>query len=149
MTSNITNFEGKRAGRYVGTAQRRIDGRLKVTGGAKYAGEFPAPGLTYGYVISSDIAHGRITRIDTSAAEAVPGVIKVFTHLNRPKIASDDKNTRTRLLRRARRCDLWAMRRSLIAASLLHWLSRKPSNWPAMPRHWSRSTMKAGRTRRI
>ena len=26
MTSNITNFEGKRAGRYVGTAQRRIDG---------------------------------------------------------------------------------------------------------------------------
>ena len=47
MTSNISNLDGKRAGRYVGTAQRRIDGRLKVTGGAKYAGEFPAPGLTW------------------------------------------------------------------------------------------------------
>jgi len=91
MTSNMTNLDGKRAGRYVGTAQRRIDGRLKVTGAAKYAGEFPAPGLTYGYVISSDIAHGRIARIDTSAAEAVPGVLRVFTYQNRPKIASDDK----------------------------------------------------------
>jgi xanthine dehydrogenase YagR molybdenum-binding subunit len=91
MTSNITNLDGKRAGRYVGTAQRRIDGRLKVTGGAKYAGEFPTPGLTYGYVVSSEITHGSIVRIDSSAAEAVPGVIKVFTYQNRPKIASDDK----------------------------------------------------------
>ena len=72
MTSNITNLDGKRAGRYVGTAQRRIDGRLKVTGGAKYAGEFPTPGLTYGYVVSSEITHGSIVRIDSSAAEAVP-----------------------------------------------------------------------------
>ena len=71
MTSNITNLDGKRAGRYVGTAQRRIDGRLKVTGGAKYAGEFPTPGLTYGYVVSSEITHGSIVRIDSSAAEAV------------------------------------------------------------------------------
>ena len=53
----------------VGSRQSRVDGRLKVTGGAKYAGEFPTPGLTYGYVISSDIAHGRITRIDTSAGD--------------------------------------------------------------------------------
>ena len=71
MTSNTTNLDGKRAGRYVGTSQRRIDGRLKVTGGAKYAGEFPTPGLTYGYVISSDIAHGRITRDAGRAAVKV------------------------------------------------------------------------------
>ncbi|EWY41023.1 aldehyde oxidase [Skermanella stibiiresistens SB22] len=91
MTSNIQDFSRPKGGRYVGTAQRRIDGRLKVTGGAKYAGEFPAPGLTYGYVISAAITHGRIIRIDSSAAEAIPGVIKVFTYQNRPKIASDDK----------------------------------------------------------
>ncbi|QQP90612.1 xanthine dehydrogenase family protein molybdopterin-binding subunit [Skermanella sp. TT6] len=91
MTSNIQDFRRPEGGRYVGSAQRRIDGKLKVTGGARYAGEFPAPGLTFGYVICSEIAHGRITRIDTSAAEAVPGVIKVLTHLNRPKVADEDK----------------------------------------------------------
>lgn len=72
---------------FVGTARSRVDGRAKVTGAARYAAEFDAPDLAHGWVVSSAIAKGRILRIDTSAAEAVPGVLKIFTHENRPRTA--------------------------------------------------------------
>jgi xanthine dehydrogenase YagR molybdenum-binding subunit len=77
---------------HVGNPRRRVDGRLKVTGAAKYAAEFDAPDLLHGYVVSSTIAKGRITRIDAADAEAVPGVVRVFTHLNRPHIAAAGKD---------------------------------------------------------
>ncbi|MDB5294114.1 MAG: aldehyde oxidase [Phycisphaerales bacterium] len=75
----------------VGRPVSRVDGRLKVTGGAKYAAEFNVPGLLHGYVVSSGIAKGRITKIDASAALAVPGVVHVFTHENRPDLAWFDR----------------------------------------------------------
>ena len=53
---------------YIGTPTSRIDGHAKVTGAAKYAGEFNIKGLAYGAVVASTIAKGRITRIDTSDA---------------------------------------------------------------------------------
>ena len=53
---------------YIGTATSRVDGFAKVTGAAKYAAEFNAPGLVYGSVVTSTIAKGRIARIDASAA---------------------------------------------------------------------------------
>ncbi len=76
---------------YVGSPHSRVDGRLKVTGAARYAGEVAAPGLLHGYVVSGTIAKGRITAIDTAAAEAVPGVVKVFTHANRPRVPGGDE----------------------------------------------------------
>ena len=72
---------------YIGTPTSRVDGRAKVTGAAKYAGEFNAPGLAYGSVVTSTIARGRIVRIDTSEALRVEGVIDVLTHENRPRMA--------------------------------------------------------------
>ncbi|MBP2315378.1 xanthine dehydrogenase family protein molybdopterin-binding subunit [Azospirillum soli] len=78
-------------GAQIGKPVSRVDGRLKVTGGAKYAAEFSAPGLAHGYIVSSTIARGRITRIDTSAALALPGVLHVFTHENRPSLAWFDR----------------------------------------------------------
>ena len=75
---------------YIGTATPRIDGRAKVTGEAKYAGEFKTSGLTYGSVVESTIAKGRIARIDTSEALRVEGVLDVLTHENRPRMASAD-----------------------------------------------------------
>lgn len=76
---------------YIGTATSRVDGRAKVTGEAKYAGEFNASGLAYGSVVESAIAKGRIVRIDTSEARRVGGVLGVVTHENRPDMARDDK----------------------------------------------------------
>ena len=68
----------------------RIDGRAKVTGEAQYAAEYFAPDLAYGVVVSGTVAKGRITSIDTAEALAVPGVISVMTHENRPKMRSFD-----------------------------------------------------------
>ena len=76
---------------YIGTATSRIDGIAKVTGAAKYAAEFDAPGLAYGSVVTSTVAKGYITRMDPSAAMRVNGVIEVLTHENRPHMADDDQ----------------------------------------------------------
>ncbi|MBF4558792.1 xanthine dehydrogenase family protein molybdopterin-binding subunit [Pseudomonas sp. p50] len=70
----------------------RVDGKLKVTGQARYAGEYPEEGLLHGSVVSSRIARGRVISIDASKALALPGVIAVIDHVSRPKIASYDKD---------------------------------------------------------
>jgi len=75
---------------YIGGATSRVDGRAKVTGAAKYAGEFHTSGLAYGSVVTSSIARGRIARIDASEALRVDGVIDVLTHQNRPRMAGAD-----------------------------------------------------------
>ena len=74
----------------IGTPTSRIDGLAKVTGTAKYAGEFNQPGLAHASVVVSTIAKGRIARIETSEAIAVDGVIDILTHQHRPHMASDD-----------------------------------------------------------
>ncbi|HEY0062839.1 MAG TPA: xanthine dehydrogenase family protein molybdopterin-binding subunit [Telluria sp.] len=72
----------------IGMAVSRVDGRDKVTGAARYAAEYPAEGLLHGVVVSATIAKGRISAIDDGAALAVPGVVSVLTHLNRPAVSA-------------------------------------------------------------
>ncbi len=74
-------------GRVVGVAQPRIDGPLKVSGLAPYSHEYhaEAPGVAYGVMLGAGIGKGRITAIDTSAAEAAPGVLLVLTYKNAPR----------------------------------------------------------------
>jgi xanthine dehydrogenase YagR molybdenum-binding subunit len=72
----------------IGKPVSRVDGPAKVTGAAKYAAEFNVPNLVYGFVVNSEVARGRIKKIDRTAALAVPGVIEVFAHDNRPAMAS-------------------------------------------------------------
>lgn len=60
----------------------RVDGRLKVTGGAQYAAEFPLQGLAYGVAITSTIAKGHIRVLDSSRAEKLPGVFGVLSYKN-------------------------------------------------------------------
>ncbi|MDX3947529.1 molybdopterin-dependent oxidoreductase [Pseudomonas aeruginosa] len=69
----------------------RVDGPAKVTGQARYAAEYPAADLLHGSVVSSDVARGRVRGIDCAAALAVPGVVAVLHHLNRPPMAGDDE----------------------------------------------------------
>lgn len=68
--------------RYLGKETTRVDGLAKVTGKAKYTAEFQVPHITYGFIVLSTVAKGRITAIDTREAEHAGGVIRVFTHLN-------------------------------------------------------------------
>ncbi|SDD44106.1 xanthine dehydrogenase YagR molybdenum-binding subunit [Dyadobacter soli] len=74
----------------VGQPVSRLEGKLKVTGAAKYAAEYDVPDLLYGYVVHATITKGRITRLDTGAAKALQGVVDVITHENRPEVASAD-----------------------------------------------------------
>ena len=71
----------------IGQPISRLEGRSKVTGAAKYAGEYNVNGLLYGYVVNSTITKGKILHIDTNAAKEIEGVIEVFTHENRPSLA--------------------------------------------------------------
>jgi xanthine dehydrogenase YagR molybdenum-binding subunit len=64
----------------------RVEGVAKVTGKAKYAAEFKVPNLAYGFIVLGDVAKGTIKAMDTKEAEGAPGVIRVFTHLNAPKL---------------------------------------------------------------
>lgn len=70
----------------VGRSVKRTDLLGKVTGEAKYAGDFSWPGMLYGRIKRSNVAHARIVRIDTSRALALPGVKAVLTHENVPRV---------------------------------------------------------------
>jgi xanthine dehydrogenase YagR molybdenum-binding subunit len=62
----------------VGTAINRRDGVEKVTGRAQYSSDIHLPGMLYAQVLRSPHAHARITRIDVTAAEALPGVAAII-----------------------------------------------------------------------
>jgi xanthine dehydrogenase YagR molybdenum-binding subunit len=70
----------------VGKPLDRVDGRLKVTGGARYAFEMQQGGVqtAYGFVVEASIGFGKIRSIDTSDAEKAAGVVLVLTYLNAP-----------------------------------------------------------------
>jgi xanthine dehydrogenase YagR molybdenum-binding subunit len=70
----------------VGAQVSRIDGPLKVTGAARFAAEVPMDGLVYAALACSTVPKGRIATLDTSAAEAAPGVTLVMTHRNAPRM---------------------------------------------------------------
>ncbi|WP_327692498.1 xanthine dehydrogenase family protein molybdopterin-binding subunit [Streptomyces sp. NBC_00459] len=70
----------------VGAPLSRVDGRLKVTGQAKYTADHDIEGVVHAVIVDSSIARGRITGIDTRAAVAHPGVLGVISHLDKPSL---------------------------------------------------------------
>src|SRR5206468_8146396 len=70
----------------IGRPMSRFDGRLKVTGAARYTADIPLVDATHAAIVSSTIANGRTVSIDTSVAEKVPGVFAVFTHRTMPRM---------------------------------------------------------------
>ena len=94
MTSNVvlstTDYK------VVGTRPIRHDGTDKVTGRAKYGGDFQAAGLLHGKVLRSPHAHARIKSIDVSKALAYPGVKAIITGQDMPvaQMENPDQGTR-------------------------------------------------------
>jgi CO/xanthine dehydrogenase Mo-binding subunit len=70
--------------RHIGKATKRKDARAIVTGSAKYIDDIKLPGMLEGRVLRSPYPHARINHIDTSKAEAYPGVKAVLTYKNVP-----------------------------------------------------------------
>ena len=69
----------------IGKSVKRVDAVAKVTGKAKYTGDFHERDMLVGKVLRSPYAHARIKRIDTSKAETLPGVEAVLTYQNTPQ----------------------------------------------------------------
>jgi xanthine dehydrogenase YagR molybdenum-binding subunit len=70
----------------VGQPISRVDGRLKVAGGARYTADIPLGGVAHAAIAYSTIANGRTVSIDTAAAEKAPGVLVVLTHKSMPRM---------------------------------------------------------------
>ena len=79
----------KRVFKVVGTRPPRPDGVDKVTGRALYGADVSAPGMLVGRILRSPHAHARIRAIDTTAAEALPGVKAVVTARDFARLEGD------------------------------------------------------------
>ena len=78
-----------RHGSNIGQPLTRLDGVLKVTGGARYAADHHPPAMLYAVLAVSSIARGRVDFLDVDAAKAHPGVVEVMTPANKPALAQD------------------------------------------------------------
>ena len=70
----------------VGQPERKVDGRKLVMGKPVFTNDYDRPGMLYGAVLTSPHAHARIKEIDTSKAEALPGVHCVLTYKDVPRV---------------------------------------------------------------
>jgi xanthine dehydrogenase YagR molybdenum-binding subunit len=127
---------------YFGTATSRVHGRAKVTGAAKYAGEYNTAGLAHASLVTSTIAWGRLARIDASEALSIAGVIDVLTHQHRPPMANTDSAytalTRMTWLPKVRRSGRSTETGLCSAANQSRWLSPKSRRPLALQRLWVR-----------
>ncbi|MFI6699521.1 xanthine dehydrogenase family protein molybdopterin-binding subunit [Streptomyces sp. NPDC050509] len=89
MTTTTTAATAATALRSVGTAHTRVEGRDKVTGAARYAGEIPFDGLAHGWLVLSTVARGRIRSVEDGPVLRMPGVLTVLHHGNAPRVKSD------------------------------------------------------------
>src|ERR1700754_2188422 len=70
----------------IGRDTQRVDGPLKVSGKAQYTSDFHFPGVLYAVPVEATIANGRVTKLDTAAAEKMPGVRAIYHRENIGKI---------------------------------------------------------------
>ena len=90
--------------RTAGQPAKRVDGVAKVTGSARYSIDLTAPGMAHAIVVRSTRAHARIARIDRTAAERAPGVLKVITGDDLVKAGLTPKQVLQSATRDAARC---------------------------------------------
>jgi len=77
--ATITEQTPAKVGAQVGRSVPRLEGRDKVTGRAEYTHTMRLPGMLHAKIFRSTVPHGRIKKVDTSAAKKVPGVMHVIT----------------------------------------------------------------------
>lgn len=82
--TTVTTVKGS-----VGTGRTRVEGRDKVTGAARYAGEIPFAELAHGWLVLSTVARGRVRSLETAAVLGMPGVLTVLHHGNAPHVDKD------------------------------------------------------------
>jgi xanthine dehydrogenase YagR molybdenum-binding subunit len=71
----------------IGKEEKRVDGRAKVTGRARYAADFNQPEQAYAVIVGATIGLGRVASLDAQAVLDLPGILAVISHLNAPRLA--------------------------------------------------------------
>ncbi|MBV8095473.1 MAG: hypothetical protein JOY71_08160 [Acetobacteraceae bacterium] len=79
----------------VGDPIDRRDGRLKVTGGARYAAEFPVQGLVHAVLVQSTVPAGTIAGFEIDDAKRQPGVLAIITPENAPRLQAKQASPQT------------------------------------------------------
>ncbi|BBU29184.1 acylaldehyde oxidase [Burkholderia sp. THE68] len=74
---------------FIGKPLDRTDGVLKVTGQARYSADNTDAKLAHAVIVTSTVAKGRIASIDTSRAQALPGVLLVMTYQNAMRLPNN------------------------------------------------------------
>lgn len=100
MATRSEEVAGEAAHTVVGKRQPRLDGPLKVSGRSVFADDVVLPGMLIGKILRSRYAHARIVRLDTSKAEALPGVKAVITAGNAQGVRSDAAESVARAAKR-------------------------------------------------
>lgn len=72
---------------YIGKPVRRTEDRKLLQGQGSFVDDLKIPGTLHAAVLRSPLAHARVLRVDTSAAQALPGVVKVYTYQDLPASA--------------------------------------------------------------
>jgi xanthine dehydrogenase YagR molybdenum-binding subunit len=70
----------------LGAAVPRIDGPLKTSGTARYTADFNLPRMVYAIPVCATIGKGRIVHLDSTKAESMRGVLKVYSHGKMPNV---------------------------------------------------------------
>ena len=84
----------------VGKPQPRVEGPLKVSGLAMYATDYHFPGMLYAVPVEATIANGKIEKLETAAAEKMPGVRAIFHRANIGRIFRSTARFRRNLYER-------------------------------------------------
>lgn len=64
---------------YIGKAVKRVEDKRFLTGKGRYTDDIVLPGMLYAYIVRSPYAHAKINNLDTSRAEKMAGVVKIYT----------------------------------------------------------------------
>src|SRR5919109_705124 len=82
----MANTQDPPAAAPIGRGTPRVDGPQKVAGLAKYTSDFRFPGQLYAVPVEATVASGRVVKLDTAAAEKMPGVRAILHRGNIGKI---------------------------------------------------------------
>src|SRR5437667_3639323 len=82
----MTTTQATRTTSSIGRKTPPVDGPLKLSGVAQQVSDFHFPGMLYAIPVEATIANGRVVKLDTAAAEKMPGVRAIFHRANIGKI---------------------------------------------------------------
>ena len=117
----------------VGQRQPRLDGPQKVSGRSVFSDDVVLPGMLCGKILRSRHSHARIVRLDTSKAEALPGVKAVITARDAQGIKSDAAETAGKAAKRRTGTEMRLKTgETVFCGDVTHYIGERLPRWPPL-----------------